>query len=762
MKVDRRDFLKIIGLGTAGTAVSGCSLQGVGTALQLTEQEIRPEPGPESWVASTCGLCRGGCGVVVRKIGERAVKLEGNPIHPVNRGRLCPVGQASLQLLYNPDRLRSPLKRVGERGSGKWEEISWEEAVAIMASKLKELREQDKPHTLVVLSGEGSELADLLMRRFLNSYGSPNFFPANSEEPSSLAQYITQRIKGRIAYDFENSNYILSFAAPLVEGWLSPVRQMRALAHVRQGRPGHRGKLVQIESRLSATGAKADEWIPVRPGTAGLLALGFAHVIVREDFYDRAFAEKYLAGFEDGIDQDGKKQKGFKTIVLEQYAPQKVSEVTGVRAEVIERLGREFARSGPSLALAGDGLLQQGDATRSAVAVHVLNALVGNIDRQGGVLVRQPPPLSSWPPVKQDQVAASGLGRPSLQISSDRNLSEAILGEKPYKTNALFILGANPFLSAPASFRAAIKKVPFVVSFSLFPDETAEQADLILPDCTPLERWDIQTQIPGFALNAVGLGQPALPPLYQSRAAAEVILDLARALGGDTSASFPWQGGMGAVQSLVRGLYRTKRGIIFSEEFQDEHLRHQLREWDWAPQDYPTFEDFWKDIIVKGGWVDPYYRYGDYQRTLRTPSGKFDLSLLLTEGFASSKGDERYPFYLHLFTPLAFMNEAAANLPFLQEIAGSAVHSPWNSWVEINPKSAKQLGIKDGDWVFIESPTNKIKTRARLFAGAMTDVLSVPLGEGHTALGRWAKNRGVNPHSLFNGTKPTKVRIYKA
>ncbi|TAJ90339.1 hypothetical protein EPO44_14880, partial [bacterium] len=598
MKFDRRDFLKIVGLGTTATAVSGCTLQGVGTALQLTEQEIRPESGPESWVASTCGLCAGGCGVVVRKIGARAVKLEGNPVHPVNRGRLCPVGQASLQLLYNPDRLRSPLKRVGERGAGKWEKIGWDEAIALMASKLKELRGQGKPHTLVVLSGQGSELADLLMRRFLNSYGSPNFFHANSEEPSSLAQYITQGIKGRVAYDFENSDYILSFAAPLVEGWLSPVRQMRALGHIRQGRPGHRGKLVQVESRLSATAAKADEWIPVRPGTEGILALGFAHVIVREDLYDRAFAEKYFAGFE-----------GFKTLVLDQYAPQKASAVTGVPAEVIERLAREFARSGPSLALAGDGLLQQGDATRSAVAIHALNALVGSIDRQGGVLVQQSPPLSSWSPVQQDQIAAAGIGRPVLRLSSAGILSETILAERPYKTNALFIVGANPLYSAPSSFRAALRKVPFVVSFSLFPDETAEEADLILPDCTSLERWDIQTEVPGFALNAVGIGQPALPPLYQSRAAAEVVFDLAKALGGNISASFPWNSPKEAIQSLVRGLYRTKRGVIFTEEFQEEHLHYRLRQWSWAGQDYPTFEDFWKEIMAKGGWVDPYYKY---------------------------------------------------------------------------------------------------------------------------------------------------------
>ena len=311
MKVDRRDFFKIIGLGTAATAVSGCSLQGVGTALQLTEQEIRPESGPESWVASTCGLCPGGCGVVVRKIGERAVKLEGNPIHPVNRGRLCPLGQASLQLLYNPDRLRSPLKRVGDRGSGKWQKISWEEAMSLIASKLKELRERGEPHTLAVLGSKGSELSNRLMHRFLNVYGSPNYVPTEREDPSSLAQYLTQGIRERVAYDFESTNYILSFAAPLVEGWLSPVRQMRALAFLRQGRPGHRGKLVQVESRLSATAAKADEWVPIRPGTEGAFALGIAHILVKEDLYDRAFVDGHLVGFEERMDQAGKRRKRF-------------------------------------------------------------------------------------------------------------------------------------------------------------------------------------------------------------------------------------------------------------------------------------------------------------------------------------------------------------------------------------------------------------------------------------------------------------------
>lgn len=762
MKVDRRDFLKIIGLGTAGTAASGCTLQGVTTALQLTEQELRPPNGPESWVASTCGACSGSCGVLVRKIGARAVKVEGNPLHPVNRGRLCPVGQASLQLLYHPDRLRSPLKRVGERGSGKWQKISWEEALSVIASKLKELSAKGESHKLAVLTGNDSELADRLMARFLDVYGSPNFVSAQREDPASLSQFVTQGIRGRVAYDLENANYILSFAAPIAEGWMSPVRQMRALAFLRQGRPGRRGKLVQIESRLSATAGKADEWIAIRPGTEGILALGIAHVLIREDLYDRAFVEGHVAGFEDWADETGNKRKGFKSMVLEQYPPKKVAEMTGASADVIERLAGEFARAGSSLALCGDGLLQHGDNARSAVVIQALNALVGNIDKPGGLLVRQDPPLSHWSQVKKDRSDGEGRRPPSLGSSTVDHLGEAILTGKPYQTKVFFALGSNPVFSAPASFREALKKVPFVVTSSLFLDETAEESDLVLPDCTALERWDVSTETPGFAVMTVGIGQPALPPLHASKPAAGVVLELAKALGGSIAAAFPWKEPMEAIRALAMGLHRTRRGVVFTDEFQEEHLRSALREWVWASQDYPTFEDFWKDIIDKGGWVDPYYKYGDYTRTLRTASGKFELSSLAAGGLVSRKEDKDYPFDLYLFKPLAFMNEASAALPFLQEIAGSSVHSPWDSWVEINPKRAKELGIKDGDWVFVESSANKLKTRARLFSGTMPGVVNVPLGQGHTAMGRWAKGRGINPLSLFKNGAPTKVRISKA
>jgi len=190
--VARRDFIKLVGLGTAALGAStAVGLGAAAQALNVVPLEEFPEHGPESRIVSLCGLCPARCGTIVRKIGsdglkrgERAVKVEGNPLDPINQGALCPVGQAMLQLVYNPDRIRSPMKCVGERGAGGWQAISWQEAIATIKAKLGELRGGPGAHTVAVLSNGTSELAGRLMTRFLDAYGSPNFILDAGAAPS--------------------------------------------------------------------------------------------------------------------------------------------------------------------------------------------------------------------------------------------------------------------------------------------------------------------------------------------------------------------------------------------------------------------------------------------------------------------------------------------------------------------------------------------------------------------------------------------------
>lgn len=758
----RRDFLKMVGLGTAGVAASSTAIHaGIG-ALGIQNEEFPPY-GPESHVAGLCGMCPARCGLIVRKIGERAVKVEGNPLDPANQGGLCPVAQAGLQLVYNPDRVRSPLKRIGERGSGRWQAIAWPEALSLIKSRLDQIRSADGPHTVAFLSGGTSELAGRFSARFLEAYGSPNFIIDTPAAPSH-GQDLTQGINGRVAYDFENARYILSFGAPLFEAWMSPVRQMRGIGDFRTGWLGQRGKLVQIESRLSATAARADEWIPINPGTEGVLALGFASVLVKYGFYNADFVSKFVAGFDRWEGAGEGKLNGFKALVLESYDTPRVSEITGVPPEVITRIAHEFAHSSPSLAVPAGSRPEGGDGPFTDTAVQSLNALVGAIDRPGGVLVRRDPPLASWAPVRQDDAARRGIAQKPLGDTA--GLAQAIEHGNPYKVNALFVLGANPLYSSPALRGESFDRIPFIVSLTPLLDETASHADLVLPDSSSIEQYEIRTATPGFALTSVAVASPVIAPRYSSRPASQVILDLASACGGDMAASFPWTDAKGALDELLAGLVGQQHGEVFSEEFHKQYLRPEMRAWDWPSRKVGSPQAFVKLVYARGGWVDPRYSFGDYKETLKAVPGKFLMPRLLAgqapEAALYSTGRLQYPFELHVFQPLAMMNEFSANLPYLQEIAGTPEDWPWDSYLEINPKTAQSLGIAEGDWVVVQSAAAQFRTRARLFAGAMPSVIGLPLGQGHKALGKWARDRGVNALDLLAHGAPPRVRVAKA
>ena len=622
--------------------------------------------------------------MTVRRIAERGVAVKGNPLDPANRGGLCPVGQAILQLVYNPDRLRSPMLREGDANAPRWREISWAEAIALIKSRLEAIRSGAGAHTVAAIGSGTSELAGLMMARLLRAYGSANFITDESAQPSH-AQDLTQGISGRVAYDFENSRYILSFAAPLMEGWMSPVRQMRDISDFRAGWLGERGKLVQIESRLSATAAKADEWVRVNPGTEGVLALGIAGVLVRYQLYDAAFVNEHVAGFELWPGQ--KPARGLREVVLQDYGPAKVAAITGVSSEVIVRLAHEFAQMRPALAVPPGARPGRPDNGFLDAAAQALNALSGVIDRPGGVLVSGEPPLAAWAPIKPLNEG----GQPALRNASE--LAAAAEGGHPYRPSALFLIGTNPVFGSSPIRPDVLDRIPFKVSFATLLDETSAHADLVLPDCTSLERWEIRTAVPGYALTSVGVGSPALAPRYGSRPAAQAILDLAKAMGGEVASALAWSDPGEALKEMLVGLHGAAHGELFSERFRREYTRPEMRAWAW-PADASIKRDEFVDLAVKrGGWVDPRYSFGDYGSVLKTRSGKFEMPELLGSAPPPAVAQPGYPLDLNFFQPIALMSEMGANLPYLQEVAGAPEDWPWGSYVEINPATAGTLGI---------------------------------------------------------------------
>jgi anaerobic selenocysteine-containing dehydrogenase len=794
MRINRRELLKLIGAATFGMVLPD-------ELLHALPKEGEWVPYEEYWSTGICLQCPSGCGLRIRSVNQWPVKLEGIKDYPINQGRLCPKGQAGLQVLYDPDRIPHPLRRKGKRGEEKWEKISWKEGLNLVIQRLKTLRQGGRPESLVVWGGRYRGHMAELMARFLESYGSPNHF-GNTERGSEgilKGHLFTMGVEEYLAIHWEEVNYIVSFGASLLEASRPTLRNLRGYGFFRRGRPGRRGKLVQIEPRFSVTASKADQWVPIQPGTDGALALGIAHWIIQEKKYDHQFVDRYVFGFEDWKDSDGKTRIGFKTLVLKDYSPKQIFSLTGVPEETIIQIAKEFSSHRPSIAISGRGVGMQTNGTYAQMAVDSLNALVGSIDTRGGLLLQRKPPFQKWPTIQKDRIAEKGLSRPRMDGAGKMPfpfteevpyiLPERIEKGEPYAIDTLFLYYTNPLFSLPEpeKFQKALEKIPFIVSFSPFMDEATMLSDLVLPDGTYFERWQDDHVEPGLGFPMFGLRSPTIdPPLHDVRSTGDVIIDIAKGLGGTVAKSFPWKNFQEALKETVKGVFASKRGSIKAEDF----------------------DEFWKALIERGGWWDSSYPFGEWRKKFNTPSGKFELYSLAMErslkeiSKKSAKGldqilkemkieargdkaflphfenlrltgdEKEYPFHLINYKLMTMAEGRGANQPYLQESIGPHLYERWESWVEINPETAKSLGINDGDLIWVESQAGKVKAKARLFSGTHPKSIHIPYGQGHKAYGRWAKGRGINPNDLlvreydylggFVSYYSTRVKLYKA
>lgn len=760
MKVSRRGFVSAGLAATAAAACGGCRPVFMTQILGRAGTGRRPT-GPIKRVNSACLQCPAGCGIRVTTIEGDAIKIEGNPLHPINRGRLCPKGQAGLQVLYDPDRIQGPMrkKQIGDRGAGQWEPITWNEAITEVARRLAGCRE-DGPESVAILGGRYRGQMRELFSRFARSYGTPNLIDSGSigSANSPLAHYLTQGVRDYLAYDWENANYVISFGASLVEAFRPTAFVQRMVAQMRRGRPGRRGKIVTVDPRYSVTACKSDEWVPIRPGTDGALALGMAKVIVAEELCDRDFLDEHTAGFDP-----------WKQNVLDAVSLDSVAEETGIPAERIQQLGREFGQRRPAFAVAGRGAGMHTNGLYNLMAIHCLNALVGNLDSPGGVIVQEHPPLTAWPTFEPDPTARAGLSAPRLDgaetsrfplaESVSSALAEAILGESPYKLSAALVYYTNPVFSTPnpQKTREAFGKVPLLVSFSPFMDDTTVMADYVLPDHTYMERLQLDVPVAGAGVPVLTLRQPVIEPLYATRNTGDVLIQIAQAMDGPVRAAFPWTGYEEAVKSTLDGVAQTAS---------------------------LSGEEFWQKLLDEGVWSGGPYEYGKAERTYRTPSGRFEfVSSLMkeqltrvaaadgisvdelasrlgieargekvfmphSESLSAGAEDESFPLFLNSYKTMMRAEGRGANQPWLQESYGVQLGEFWGPWVEINPETAAEHGVRDGEMITLESATGKLKVKARFFDGAVLGVVNMPFEYGHVAGGRWAEHLGVNPNQI--------------
>ncbi len=692
-KISRRDLLQYIGaggIGAVGGVLYGESVQR--NVELLIPQVVPPEdysPGVATWYNTVCNQCSAGCGISVRIREGKAKKIEGNPVHPVSQGRLCARGQAGLNVLYNPDRIRMPLRNTGQRGSGNFEEISWDETLTTVASRLGRIKIEGEASRVRLLSGRVRGHLDELFAQFMSLLGSDHYQQYDFTYPSALmaANKMSFGIDVLPYYDIKNADFLLSFGADYLGTWLSPVHHSLAYGHLRQGRQGQRGKTVQIEPRMSLSGAAADEWIAARPGTEGLLALGIAHALVS--------AGHYLGGDRDEWSS-----------ALQAYSPSQVSAATEVSENTIARIAREFSASTASLAIAGGATAAGTNAVASIVAVNALNYLAANLNQPGGIIFNTEPAFSD----------TSGSTQAGLQ-----GMLDLVAAMEAGDVEVLLVHDTNPVFALPANvgFRQAMKNVPLIVALSSFRDETTEMADFILPTSTYLESWGDDVPDPGVGFPVASISQPVVATLYDTLPTGDIVLSLARQIGGELPVSMHWA----TMEEFIKERWR--------EEFEERGTEAADQE----------FEEFWRAALEAGVWGQPGAAAGDQA----LPSSS-SIIASISDPVSEFAGDSSaYPLVLHPYLTATFLDGRGANLPWLQELPDPMTSVVYGSWAELNPVTADELGIREGDVLDVESAAGTVRVPALIFPAIKPGVVAMPIGQGHAAYGRYAKDRGVNP-----------------
>jgi anaerobic selenocysteine-containing dehydrogenase len=767
MKQTRRDFLWTA--GAAGAVLAWRRAQDVAWPAQQVAA-AGWEPGEESQLISTCLVCPARCGIRGRMVDGRLVAITGNPLHPVSRGGLCPRGIGGVQTLYHPDRLTAPRLRVGERGAGEWRTITQEEAIALIAERLGAIRTSGRPDSLALVAGHCDGSMRELWLRFLEAFGSPNYVADDYDDGTDAVMDLMHGIARRPGYDLDRSARVLSFGAPLFESWWSPLQAYVAFGGPQgEGGPQRRPALVQVDTRFSRTAAWAHEWVGVRPGTHAVLALGIAYVLINEELYDADFVARHVSGFEDRTDETGRVQPGYRSLVQRSYRTEEVSAITGVPVERIVALAKAFGEERPSVAICGPDVLLAPDGLLAGLAVHSLNVLAGNINRPGGVLFGEDPPLSPLDPPVLDTVARAG----SARAAFTRNEAPFGRGDPPRRfaeaaasgaaiPGVLFLYYSNPLASSaqPDAWRSALSRTPFIVSFSPFLDETARYADLILPDLLPWERWQDGQPPPSFPYPVWCVVRPLVQGSVTAVHTGEAVLALARALGDDVARNLPWADFEALLRARAAGLFEVERGMAFGDAFERAHLR-QMEERGWWLREHAESDAFWEDLVARGGWVDLFHDETDPAGLARTPDGRIALLPARLERVLDSEQPGRRPYVLSS-TPIAPPEEFPLRLipyrvstlasgslslePWLAEQPTVFADRHWRPWVEVNPATAARLGLEDNASVWIISARGRYRALLKVFPGAAPDTVCAPYGLRHP------DGELANPLQLLDGS----------
>ncbi|MDO8724123.1 MAG: molybdopterin-dependent oxidoreductase [Syntrophales bacterium] len=660
----------------------------------------------EKLLKNVCRACSAGCGVNVYVKDDRIVKIEGMPEFPTNHGTLCPKGIAAADVIYAPDRLLHPLKRLGERGEGKWEEISWDEALDTIAERLNGIKEKEGPQALAYTAGQQWHwnVSMVLQNRFCNAFGSPNFgYHINfCFGPVALAMLTTYgmpyldvtTLPGTFDYEDCPTKCMIFWGA---NPFTSRTNRTRRILEAKE----KGAKLIVIDPYFSSTAQKADIWLQPKPDTDVALALAMIHVIIKEGLYDKDFVEKWTYGFDK-----------LETHVAD-YPPERVSEITGVPKDIILKAALMYAENKPGQIEDYVGVSHTYNGFGAHRAISILRAIAGNFDVKGGdAWLPLPPYFAKFPEyslfsaVKEMPI---GMDKYPLMLEPGKFMPatwgtahptcfpEAIIHGRPYPIKAYMVFGANPISTVGPNrkdWEEALSKLEFLVVCDLFMTATARFADIILPAAWWPEKVDLSEQYP--CLGYVLLRQP-VKPQGECWPETKIILELSKRMG--LKEYFPWETEEEVIDDLfkplsVEELKRNPSGVWIKGCRYPEDIEYKKYEKEGLNTPSGKVELYSQKLEEAG--EDPLPSYHEYMEVLAQETGCKIADL-----------EREYPLILSKHNTTAYAHSQLRNIKIFREMEPDPL-------LEINPDTAKRLNIKEGEPVLIESPFGSIKAKAGL------------------------------------------------
>ncbi|TKX32902.1 thiosulfate reductase PhsA [Campylobacter aviculae] len=739
MSIHRRDFLKCTGIGSIVLSMPGL--------LGAFNGEIKSS---KKFVKSICEMCSTRCPIEVRLDDNKNIFIQGNNFSKSTEGKICARGGSGVNQLFDPKRLVKPLMRVGEKGEGKWKEISWEEAYDFISKKLNELKQNYEPQSVAFAAKSGPE--QIFLNQFAYAYGSPNIFDHGCTCPSSYTTAL-KSVYGTssLSRDYSNTKFMLNFGHNVYEGIvISYVRDItKALS---KG-----AKLISLDPRFSILSSKANEWLPIKPGGDVAFMLAFVHTLIFNELYDKKFIEKYTIGF------DKLKES------VKDYTPEKMAPYCDISAEKIVSLAKECASFAPHCIVDyGHRSTFSSEEIELRRAIAIANALLGNIESEGGMYF--PKSASLYNKIACQKVAPEFKGSilpkisaPNIpridgvdikrgefsKISKSRGIYskvfDAILNENPYPVKGLFITRSNPVMTINESQKVveALKKLELFVCVDIYLGDSAQYADIILPESTYLERDEQflshNGKNPGYQVR-----QKVLEPIGDTKASSQIYKELAEKMGLDKF--FPYKD----IED-----FRMKQAFEYPEEiFELKNKGILSYSIPLLARDKESIAKFIEKYPLSKQFLDKDGEFSELMKC-KTESGKIELFDEVLEKACKRGGlsfndpklktkDEQ--FYFIQGKVAVHTNAHTANVPWLNHLMD-------HNAVWINQNIANKLNLKKGDKIKIKSKFGEQIADVLPTIGIREDTLFGYFGFGHTS--KWQQisyKKGISASHLLADT----------